>query len=201
MLFRSVRRGRLYEGLTPEGEQVLATAHRILHEQELLQQALKGSVEAPTGRLVIGAVPTALPVAARFASRLIERHPGLVPQVRSLSSQEIELGLDALAIDMGLGYIERATPRLSGLPQYVEHYYLLQRARRPRRALQIGAPLPWAEAARRPLALLGAEMHNRAILDGVFDELGQHVTPALETNSVLALLVAAQAGEIGRAHV
>lgn len=191
-----VRRGRLYEGLTPEGEQVLASAHRILHEQELLQQALQGSEAAPTGRLVIGAVPTALPVAARFASWLIEHHPGLVPQVRSLSSQEIELGLDALAIDLGLGYINRATPRLAPLPQYVEHYYLLQRARKPRRALQIGAPVAWADAARRPLALLGAEMHNRAILDGVFRELGIAVAPALETNSVLALLVAAQAGGV-----
>ena len=35
-----VRRGRSYEGLTPEGEQVLLAAHRMLHEHEVLQQAL-----------------------------------------------------------------------------------------------------------------------------------------------------------------
>jgi DNA-binding transcriptional LysR family regulator len=32
-----VRRGRQYEGLTPEGQRVLDTAHRLLRESELLR--------------------------------------------------------------------------------------------------------------------------------------------------------------------
>jgi len=191
-----VRRGRLYEGLTPEGDQVLATAHRVLHEQELLLQELRGSADAPRGRLVIGTVPTAMPIAARFAARLVERHPGLLPQVRSLSSQEIEQGLDALALDLGLGYTERASARLQKIPQYVERYYLLQRGKKPARTLRFGAPLTWADAARRPLAMLSPEMHNRVILDAVFGEIGASVQPVIETNSVLALLVAVQAGSV-----
>src|SRR5262245_41088597 len=95
-----VRRGRQYEGLTPEGERVLATAHRILREQEVLEQELSASIEQPRGRLTIGVVPTAVPVATRFAARLVERHPGITPRLSSLSSQEIETGLDALAIDI-----------------------------------------------------------------------------------------------------
>jgi DNA-binding transcriptional LysR family regulator len=197
-----VRRGRQYEGLTPEGEQVLATAHRVLREQEALQQALRGSAEQPQGRLVIGVVPTALPIAARFAARLVERHPGLLPQVRSLASQEIETGLDTLALDIGLGYSERLSPPLRGRlqtwPQYVEHYHLLQRTDPARNGagLQFGAPLAWAEAAALPLALLSPEMHNRVILDEVFRGLGLAVRPAFETNSVLALLVAVQSGAL-----
>lgn len=35
-----VRRGRRYEGLTPEGERVLAWAHRILAERDALEQEL-----------------------------------------------------------------------------------------------------------------------------------------------------------------
>ena len=53
-----VRRGRQYGGLTPEGEQVLASAHRMLREQALLQEALASAADMPRGRLVIGAVPT-----------------------------------------------------------------------------------------------------------------------------------------------
>jgi DNA-binding transcriptional LysR family regulator len=102
-----VRRSRHYEGLTAEGERVLATAHRVLHEQELLAQDLASAQGQPQGRLLIGTVPTAVPLAARFAARLIERHPGLRPQVRSLSSQDIESGLDRLAIDLGLGFTDR----------------------------------------------------------------------------------------------
>ena len=179
---------------------MLATANRVLHEQELLVQELASGAGRPRGRLVIGTVPTALPIAARFATRLIERHPGLVPQVRSLSSQEIETGLDALSVDLGLGYTDRLSAlrgnRLKPWPQYVEHYHLLQRADAPAAALRFGAPIAWAEAATLPLALLTPEMHNRVILDDVFRRLDLAVNPALETNSVLALLVAVQSGAL-----
>lgn len=195
-----VRRGRQYEGLTPEGERVLATANRVLHEQELLVQELASGSGQPRGRLVIGTVPTALPIAARFAARLIERHPGLVPQVRSLASQEIETGLDALTVDLGLGYTDRLSGlrgnRLKPWPQYVEHYHLLQRSNAAAEALRFGAPIPWAEAAAMPLALLSPEMHNRVILDDLFQRLDLQVKPALETNSVLALLVAVRSGTL-----
>jgi len=195
-----VRRGRQYEGLTPEGERVLATAQRVLHEQEMLAQELASGVDRPRGRLVIGTVPTALPLAARFAARLIGVHPGIVPQVRSLSSQEIEGGLDRLAIDLGLGYTDRLAAlrgtRLQAWPQVVEHYFLLQRAERASGGLRFGVPITWADASARPLALLSAEMHNRVILDEVFRAQGLQVQPALETNSVLALLVAVQSGPL-----
>lgn len=189
-----VRRSRQFEGFTPEGDQVLATAHRMLHEQESLQQLLKSSIGQPNGRLLIGAVPTALPMAARFLSRLLQRHPGLQPQLRSLPSQDIEQGLDHLGLDLALGYAERAPQRLLSLPQYLERYYLLQRAPIPAAALQRGGALAWTEAATHRLALLTPEMHNRAIVDGIFAGLGLEVRPALETNSVLALLSAVQAG-------
>jgi DNA-binding transcriptional LysR family regulator len=189
-----VRRGRQYEGLTPEGERVLATAHRVLREQEALQQELAGSAAQPRGRLVIGAVPTALPIAARFAARLVQLHPGVAAQVRSLSSQEIETGLASLAVDLGLGYTDRQPPGVQAWPQYVEHYYVLQRARRANAAFAFGEPLRWAEAAALPLAMLSPEMHNRAILDRVFRELGLQVQPVVETNSVMALLNLLQAG-------
>jgi DNA-binding transcriptional LysR family regulator len=195
-----VRRGRQYEGLTPEGEQVLSTAHRVLREQELLAQALASGAGQPRGRLAIGCVPTALPIATRFAARLVERHPGLLPRVRSLSSQEIETGLETLALDLGLGYTDRVAgprgKRLRVWPQYVEHYHLLQRADRATPGLRFGAPMRWAEAAALPLALLSPEMHNRMILDQVFSSLALEVRPALETNSELALLVAVQSGTL-----
>jgi len=194
-----VRRGRQYEGLTPEGERVLASAHRVLREQEALQQELTGSAGQPRGRLVVGAVPTAVPIAARFATWLVQRHPGLLPQVRSLSSQEIETGLDTLAIDLALGYTERARPGPADpptWPQYIEHYYLLRRAGRGAGAFRFGTPMRWADAAAQPLCMLSPEMHNRAILDGVFRQLGVAARPAIETNSVMALLESVRSGEL-----
>jgi DNA-binding transcriptional LysR family regulator len=195
-----VRRGRQYEGLTPEGETLLAAGHRILREQEALVQELAASQARPAGRLVVGAVPTALPIAARFCSLLVQRHPGLQPVLQSLSSQDLESGLDTLAVDIGLGYTGRlvgaAASRLQVLPQYVEHYHLLRRVDAAEPPLRFGAPLRWLEAAALPLCMLSPEMHNRVILDRVFSGLGLAVRPALETNSVTALLAAVQAGPL-----
>jgi DNA-binding transcriptional LysR family regulator len=193
-----VRRSHQYEGLTAEGEQVLAGAQRVLHEQESLLQALASADGRASGRLVIGAVPTALPIAARFAVRLVERHPGLRPTLRSLASQDIERGLETLAIDIGLGYTDRLDAggalRLKRWPQYVEHHHLLQGVPAQPAAPDTGSPVAWADAAALPLCLLSPEMHHRAIVDGVFASVGLPVRPVLETNSVLALLAAVAAG-------
>ena len=213
-----VRRSRQFEGFTPEGQEVLAAAHRILREQETLVQDLASSTGQPRGRLVIGTVPTALPIAARFAARLVREHPGISPQLRSMSSQEIESGLDDLSLDIGLGFAERVQGRtgIDLLAQYEEHHHLLWRdveqAKRPSAvyasasegaagpagpaALAVGPPIAWARAVERPLCLLTPEMHHRALLERVFAGLGLQVRPVLETDSVLALVVAVQAGPL-----
>lgn len=190
-----VRRGRQYEGLTPEGDLALAHAHRLLHEAEGLRQALASRAGAPTGRLTLGVVPSAEPVAARFAGLVQALHPGLQPVLRSLSSPEIEAGLDALAIDLGLGYSDRPEVRQRQLvvwPQYQEQCYLLQAGDQPDAPFCIGPPLPWRDAARLRLALLTPDMHFRALADEAFASAGAVPQPALETNSVLALLMAVQ---------
>ena len=60
----------------------------------------------------------------------------------------------------------------------------------------MGPSIPWAQAVERPLCLLTPEMHHRALLERVFAGLGLQVRPVLETGSVLALVVAVQAGPL-----
>ena len=195
-----VKRGRSFGGFTAEGERVLASAQRMLHERELLQQDLNSVAGQPKGRLAIGAVPTAVPVAARFAATLQARHPGITPIVRSMSSAELETGLDSLALDMGLGYTDRMASHgrnLRHVPQFIEHYFLLRRARQAHPDhLQIGPKITWAEASALPLCLLTREMHNRAIVDAAFEEAGKQVKPAIETNSILTLALSVVVGEV-----
>jgi DNA-binding transcriptional LysR family regulator len=191
-----VRRGRTYEGLTPEGERVVASAHRLLREQELLRQDLHSGAGMPRGSLSIGAVPTTIPVAARFAAQLQARYSGIVPVVRSLSSPEIETGLDNLSLDMGLGYTDRGT-RFKALPQYVEQYFLLRRAAVGVGApLHMGKPVGWSEAATMPLCLLTPEMHNRSIVDASFRAAGVDIKPAIETNSIVTVVLSVLDGAV-----
>jgi DNA-binding transcriptional LysR family regulator len=191
-----VRRGRSYEGLTVEGERVLASANRLLREQELLRQDLHSGAGTPRGTLTIGAVPTTLPVAARFASQLRARYNGIVPVVRSLSSPEIETGLENLSLDIGLGYTERGA-KFAALPQYTEQYFLLRRAAVGARApLRLGSVVSWREAAAMSLCLLTPEMHNRSIVDAAFREAGFEVAPAIETNSIVTVVLSVLDGEV-----
>ncbi|HTP74496.1 MAG TPA: LysR substrate-binding domain-containing protein, partial [Burkholderiaceae bacterium] len=192
-----VRRARLYEGLTPEGEIVVAHAHRLLREAESLRQELHSRVDAPRGSLQIGAVPTALPVAGRFATRLRAQHAGIEPVVRSLSSPEIEVGLENLSLDIALGYIGREQVKARALqiwPQYEEAYYLVQRPDSGDRA--DAEATTWRDAAALPLAMLTPEMHNRAIVEEAMRSAGAQPVPALETNSVLALVSALADGAL-----
>lgn len=197
-----VKRARSYAGLTPEGERVLATAQRMLHEHALLQQALASNAEHPRGRLQLGVVPTAVPVAVRFAAMLQAAHPGIAPVVRALSSQEIEEGLENLSLDLALGFTDRLKTggRFAVLPQYAEHYFLVRRAKNPARVagaqLRLGTAMGWRDAAQLPLCLLTPEMHNRSIVDSAFARADAAVKPVMETNSILTLALSVLAGDV-----
>lgn len=192
-----VRRDRSYIGLTPEGERVLASAHAMLREAQNLQQDLQSATSGPSGALRIAAVPTAIPIAARFAARLQARHPAIQPTVLSMSSGDLELGLESLHLDLALGYSDRAsvrTGKFHALPQYHEYYCLLAREQTNHRLL-IAAPMRWVDAAKLPLCLLTPDMHNRTIVDAAFAHTGASVQPAMETNSITTALFAVVAGD------
>ncbi|MCA3237457.1 MAG: LysR family transcriptional regulator [Curvibacter sp.] len=193
-----VRRGRAFVGFTPEGERLLESARRMLREEQLLKQDLSSVSGQPQGRLGIGVVPSAEPVAARFAAMLQARHPGITPVVRCMSSQEIEAGLEQLTLDMGLGFTERVRPGvLRTVPQYTEHYFLVGRAAQPgAQGMVFGEPQSWQEAAALPLCLMTSEMYNRHIVDAAFARAGTPVRPVLETNSLLTLALSAVGGSV-----
>lgn len=195
-----VKRDRNFVGLTPQGERVLASAQLMLREHANLQQDLQSETLLPRGPVRIGAVPTAVPIAARFAAMLHARHSGVQPVVLSLSSSDLERGLEDLTIDLALGYSERMRVqerRLQVWPQYTEHYFLLRRAATPHaKGLQLAAPMSWKQAAQLPLCLLTPEMHNRAIVDAAFTTAGVRVTPAIETNSIMTMMLSVVDGNV-----
>ena len=195
-----VRRGRTFVGFTPEGDKVLDSARRMLHEHKVLAQSLRSTVDQPAGRFVVGAVPTAVPIAARFAAMLHARHPGVLPVVLSLSSSELEKRLESLSIDLALGYTERMDLRavqLTAYPQYNEHYFLLRKSRTPHAfELQIAAPESWLQASEVSLCLLIPEMHNRTIVDASFAAAGCTPKVVMETNSILTMALSVVAGQV-----
>lgn len=195
-----VRRDRSFQGLTPEGEEVLAAAQRMVREHDLLAQSLRQAQGRPVGTLRIGGIPTAMPVLALFAATLKARHPGIVPVALSMSSPELEAGLNALSLDLALGYLERMNlvdNDLASVAQYTERYFLLRKATAPSlQPLRVGPPATWAEAGALPMALLSAGNHNRTIVENAFARAGVAIKPEFETNDVLTLALSVGSGSV-----
>ncbi|MFJ3673394.1 LysR family transcriptional regulator [Streptomyces sp. NPDC090106] len=180
-----VRRGQRYEGLTPEGEVVLAWAHRILAERDALQQELSVLRGGLSGTLRLGVVPTALPVASLLTNPFCERHPRAGVTLQSLSSEQIRHGLAEFELDAAMTYLDDDTLRqVRRFPLYEERYMLLT---------PLGGPLAdaervsWAQAAALPLCLLNSRMRNRRIIDDCFAADGATADPAIESDSVAGL--------------
>ncbi len=188
-----VRRGNRFLGFTGEGEILLIWARRLLADADGLRQEIAAAKGALSGRLSIGAVPTALAFAAQAPAALRAAHPGLQVQILSQSSTEIHQGLADFSLDAGITYLDRELP--SGLlrqPLYQERYVLIAPPALAPRAAGVAS---WAEAAALPLCLLVRSMRNRRILDEIFEQaVGVAPEPVLETNAFTAALAQTGAG-------
>ena len=183
-----VERGHRFHGLTPDGERVVKWAHAILDNWESLRQEiarLRSTSATLAGRLSVGVIPSALPMAGLITKAIRDRHPGVELVVLSQSSIEILRHLEDYSIDVGLTYLDNEP--IEGMrsePIYMERYCLLVRADH---ALVNETGVSWAQAAQEPLCLLTPENQNRRIIDRAFRAASCAPIPKLETNSVINL--------------
>ena len=121
-----VERGHRYVGLTPQGRVALEHAHRILAEAENLRSGLEEIDKGLTGRLRIGAIPTALPIVSQITRPFYAQFPGVTIAIYSMTSHEIERGIEDFELDAGLTYLD-AEPieRVRAKPVCVEEYVFL----------------------------------------------------------------------------
>ena len=181
-----VERGRRFQGLTKEGEVVLAHARRILAETELMKASIAELREGLSGRIRLGAIPTALPMIAHITAPFSQRYPGVSLTVLSLTSQEIQQGIDDFELDVGLTYLDNEPlDRVISKPIYQEAYVLLTREDG---LFGTRDTITWAEAAELKLCLLTGDMQNRRIIDGIFRSVGFSPRPVIETNSIFNLV-------------
>ena len=92
-----VERGQRFHGLTREGERVVQWARVILDNWTSMQQeieALRTASDALSGRLSIGVIPSALPMAGLIGQAIRGLHPDVELTVLSQSSIEILRNLE-----------------------------------------------------------------------------------------------------------
>jgi len=152
-------------------------------QQEI--ETLRNTSGSLSGRLSVGVIPSALPMAALITKAIHGRHPGVELTVLSQSSMEILRNLEDFTIDVGLTYLDNEP--IEGMRSeaiYMERYCLLVRADHE---LVHESSVSWAEAAKQPLCLLTPDMQNRRIIDRAFRAASCAPIPRLETNSVINL--------------
>ena len=183
-----VERGQRYQGLTSEGQKVLTWAQLILNNWSSMQQELAQlatSEAGLTGRLVLGGIPSALPMIPFLTKDVRQLHPHIDFTIMSMSSEEILRALHDYSIDVGITYLDNEP--IEGLlswPLYSERYCLFVPDGHPMAGRD---SVTWREAATLPLGLLTTNMQNRRIIDRAFLSANCHPDPALETNSVINL--------------
>ncbi|MBZ4019665.1 LysR family transcriptional regulator [Streptomyces purpurogeneiscleroticus] len=191
-----VRRGRTYEGLTPEGERIVVWAQRILADRDALKDEVGALRTGLSGRIRIGAVPTATGAVSLLIDPFCAAHPLVTVDVQAdLRSADILRRLQNFEIDAAISYLREGISEnpenFRTVPLYQERYVLLTSA-----ADNLGrrTTATWAEASRLPLCLLTGTMQGRRVLDELFAEAGVRPTPRVETDSVAALFAHVRTG-------
>lgn len=182
-----VNRGSRFQGMTPEGEKVLAWARRITDDVRTMREEIRTVKGGLSGHLRIGAIPTALAIVSRLTTPFIEHHENVTFEVTSHTSAEIAAGVENFEIDVALTYLDdERLRRLQTRPLYAERYCLVT-TRGSRFADR--QSVTWAEAASIPLCLLSGSMQNRQILNRHLGDGGKRpFRTVLESNSMVTLL-------------
>jgi DNA-binding transcriptional LysR family regulator len=190
---RIVERSRRFNGFTPEGQLVLDRAQRLVHDFETLHQDLTVLKRALAGRIRLGVIPAALPIISLLTTPFCMQHPSVSINVQSLSSKEIQRGIDSFDLDLGVTYLD--SEPLSGVrtePVYQDRFVFITP---DRPALRGQETMTWREAAKERLCLLSTNMQNRRIIDRAFEASGEKPHPVIEANSLMALMSQVRLGQ------
>lgn len=101
-----VKRGRRFEGLTPEGERVLAWAQQMLEDCRRLKQELSSFREqAMDGPFSVGVSPATIALASVMSIPFAEKAPAVKLSVETMGNDLLLKALRSGQIDIALSYL------------------------------------------------------------------------------------------------
>lgn len=187
-----VRRGRQFEGFTPEGERVLARARALLSQYDNLRlevDAMKGQL---TGTVRLGLVPLSCMDLSPVLAELRCRHEGVGFEINDMTADAILDALNQNALDIGGGFFE---------PEVLARFDSLAL---PEQGVVVAFGPGWgdrlparpgpADLAGLPLCLPKPGMYFRHYLDTQFARQGLTLQPVLTSDSVYRLMRWVHAG-------
>jgi DNA-binding transcriptional LysR family regulator len=187
-------RGQRFRGLTAEGEKVARWARCVVANCEAMRDEIASMSNNLRGRLRIGAMPSLSPVLPSLLTKVRERHPGIITEVRFVGNEDMRLGLNEFSLDVAFTYLEESDMgRSNTTPVYSEKLSLLV----PDKEEFLGrTSITWQEASKLPLAMLLPNLRERAFVDTIFARTGCAPEPKIESESILHLMFQVQYTEL-----
>lgn len=188
MLFHRTTR---HVSLTREGEQLLESARRAVHEVELGLRKIQESADLQSGRIFLACSTTV--AATRLAKILaaFERdYPKIEVFVRELTSGDMQESIRKGEVDFGIGPMSDL-PDFTFEPILTEDLYALV----PKRLREQGGDtITMTELARMPLLLLNLATALRMLVEETAKKLDLTLTTRYQFNQAQTLISMANAG-------
>lgn len=204
-----VNRGHMFEGLTPEGERLVAWARRILADHDALIQEVAAMRSGLDGRLRVATVPAASTTAALLIEPFCSAHPLVTVSLETgLATSEIIRRLARFEIDVGILYREHDQAPGGGVPDNADvqgtaanrlhtlHLYTEQHVLVAGRHLVPDSVdrLAWRELTDLPVCALNPSMRGRQLIDEALARHGTRLRPETETDSISSIYALASTG-------
>ena len=188
-----VNRERSFEGLTPEGERLVAWARRILADQEALKLEVSAMRTGLQGQLRLGVVPTTSTTASLLLGPFCADHPlvGVDLETR-LPTTEILAKLDRFELDAGIVNPEEG-PVEERMTTHLYHERTVLAASRELVPDSV-SELSWSQLAELPLCALNESMRGRRVIDRALAEHGLTLRPEVVTDSIASVYSLAATG-------
>ncbi|GBR26930.1 LysR family transcriptional regulator [Kozakia baliensis] len=170
-----VRRGRRYEGLTPEGEAVLSWAKKMHQDCSGMKRELSARKKGLEGEFRVGVATSVSAVAPVLSMAISEKTPRVRQSVIVDDQSVIQSLIDTHQIDVGLLHIDALSPENYDTHLlYREGIFLFQVHQNP-----VARRVQWADLADLPLCLMKSALPEKAQ-----KQLERHSGPVVTTNSL-----------------
>ncbi|MFK4183628.1 LysR family transcriptional regulator [Streptomyces sparsogenes] len=175
---------RTRQGMRPTdaGAIMVDRARRALNELERARAEVRPAPGAMTGIVTVGLLESTTDLLAEpLVTAVARAHPGIELRLMTAYSGHLQQWLDDGDLDLALLYNLDSTPSLNARPLVREHLWLVAPAAA---GLRADRPVPFAEAAARPLVMPAPGHALRALIDAAAARAGAGLDIAVQTNSM-----------------
>ncbi|NIR27821.1 MAG: LysR family transcriptional regulator [Gammaproteobacteria bacterium] len=179
--------------LTPEGEDFLPTAERLLHDFDTAISDIRAIAERRRGRVALSALPSvAIRLLPPIVARFTERYPGISVHLRDDNASGVQHRVRRNEADFGIGSAWQPDPELEFTSLVRDRVGLVCRSDHP--LAESTAALPWSALARYTFLGLGRDTGIRPLLESAGALPDCVLSPHFEVSNIATLSGMLEAG-------